>query len=104
MITKNIPFSKIIVISKAIKWGICFEFNGKSMETETTQSEFPYGRKAIVEKILALKVINRGKRSKTISEAKPVENISKNPQSVPEISPMQKEVLLSHKPQDHAYK
>ena len=27
------------------------------------------------------KVINRGKRSKTSSEVKPVENISKNPQS-----------------------
>ena len=25
------------------------------------------------------KVINRGKRSKTLSEVKPVENISKNP-------------------------
>ena len=36
MITKNIPVSKIIVISKAVKWGICFEFNWKSIETETT--------------------------------------------------------------------
>ena len=49
------------------------------------------------------KVINRRKRSKTLSEVKPVENISKNPQSFLEISPMQKEVLLSHKLQDHAY-
>ena len=49
------------------------------------------------------KVIDRGKRSKTLSEVKPVENISKNLQSFLEISPMQKEVLLSHKLQDHAY-
>ena len=35
-----------------------------------------------------------GKRSKTLSEVKPVENISKNLQSFLEISPVQKEVLL----------
>ena len=49
------------------------------------------------------KVIDRGKRSETLSEGKLVENISKNPQSFLEISPVQKEVLLSHKLQDHAY-
>ena len=49
------------------------------------------------------KVINRGKRSKTLSEVKPVENISKNLQNFLEISPMQKEVLPSHKLRDHAY-
>ena len=49
------------------------------------------------------KVINRGKRSKTLSEVKLVENISKNLQSFLEVSPMEKEVLLSHKLQDHAY-
>ena len=49
------------------------------------------------------KVIDRGKRSKTLSEVKPVENINKNLQSFLEISPMQKEVLLSHKLRDHAY-
>ena len=49
------------------------------------------------------KVIDRGKRSKILSEVKPVENISKNPQSFLEISPVQKEVLPSHKLQDHAY-
>ena len=49
------------------------------------------------------KVINRGKRSKMLSEVKPAENISKNLQSFLEISPAQKEVLLSHKLQDHAY-
>ena len=45
----------------------------------------------------------RGKRSKTLSEVKPVKNISKNLQSFLEISPVQKEVLLSHKLRDHAY-
>ena len=50
-----------------------------------------------------MKVIDRGKQSKTLSEVKPVENINKNLQSFPEISPVQKEVLISHKLQDHAY-
>ena len=49
------------------------------------------------------KVIDRGKRCKTLSEVKPVENISKNLQSFLEIGAMQKEVLLSHKLGDHAY-
>ena len=49
------------------------------------------------------KVILREKRSKTLSEVKPVENISKNLQSFLEISPVQKEVLLKHKLRDHAY-
>ena len=40
------------------------------------------------------KVINRGKRSKILSEVKPVKNISKNLQSFLEISLMEKEVLL----------
>ena len=38
-----------------------------------------------------------------MSEVKPVENLSKNLQSFLEISHMQKEILLSHKLQDHAY-
>ena len=38
-----------------------------------------------------------------MSEVKPVENINKNMQSFLEISPMQKEVFLSHKLQDHAH-
>ena len=50
------------------------------------------------------KVIDRGKRSKTLSEVKPMENISKNLQSFLVIIPMQNEVLLSHKLQDIAYK
>ena len=49
------------------------------------------------------KVINRGKKSKMLSEVKPVEKISKNLQNFLEISPMQKEVLPSHKLRDHAY-
>ena len=49
------------------------------------------------------KVIDRGKGSKTLSEVKPVANISKNQQSFLEISSVQKEVLPSHKLRDHAY-
>ena len=48
--------------------------------------------------------MDRGKRSKTLSEVKPIENISKNLQETfLEISPVQEEFLLSHKLQDHAY-
>ena len=39
------------------------------------------------------KVIDRGKRSKDLSEVKPVKNILKNLQSFLEICPVQKEVL-----------
>ena len=49
------------------------------------------------------KVIDRGKRSKILSEVKEVGSISKNPQSFLEISPVQKENLPSHKLRDHAY-
>ena len=42
------------------------------------------------------KAEERGKRSKTMSEEKLVQNVSKNPQSFLEISTVQKEVLLSH--------
>ena len=49
------------------------------------------------------KVIDKGKRSKRLSEVKPVKNISKNLQSSLELSPVKKEVLPSHKLQDHAY-
>ena len=41
------------------------------------------------------KVIDRGKRSKTLIEVKPVENISKNMQGFLEISPVPKVVLLT---------
>ena len=40
------------------------------------------------------KVIDRGKRSKTVSEVRPVENINKNLQSFLDISLVQKEVVL----------
>ena len=40
------------------------------------------------------KTIDRGKRSKALSEVKPVESLSKNLQSFLGISPVQKEVLL----------
>ena len=40
------------------------------------------------------KMIDRGKKSKTLSEVKPVEHISKNLESFLEIRPMQKEVFL----------
>ena len=53
--------------------------------------------------ITTKKVIDGGKRSKTLSEVKLVENISKNLQSSLEISPMQKDFLLSYKLRDHAY-
>ena len=53
--------------------------------------------------IMTKKVIDRGKRSKTLSEVKLMENISKNPQSFLEISLVQEEALLSQKLQDYAY-
>ena len=49
------------------------------------------------------KVIDRRRRSKALSEVKPVENISENLQSFLEISEVQKKVLSSHKLQDLAY-
>ena len=51
---------------------------------------------------IKMKVIDRGKRSKTLSKVKPVENISMNLQSFIEISPVQKEVPPSHKLWGHA--
>ena len=47
-------------------------------------------------------VIDRGKKVGQ-SRVKLVENRSKNPQSFLLISPVQKEVLLSHKLGDHAF-
>ena len=49
-------------------------------------------------------MIDSGKRSKALNEVKPVKNISNNLQSFWEVSPMQNEVLPSHKQQDHADK
>ena len=46
--------TKKIDISYAMKWASCFEFERKSMGTETTTwSEFPSGGKVVVEQILA---------------------------------------------------
>ena len=60
---KTIPISMKIVISYAMKQASCSEFDEKSMETETTTSEFPNGGKAIVEQILASKGRNKSKRA-----------------------------------------
>ena len=49
------------------------------------------------------KVIDRRKRSTTLTEVKPAQNIIKNLQSFLEIIHLQKEVFPSHKLQDHAY-
>ena len=59
-----------IVISYAMKWGICCEFDGKSMKTKTAGSEFPTGRKAIVKQILASGEINKSKRAELIRVGK----------------------------------
>ena len=48
-------------------------------------------------------MIDIGKGSKTLSEVKLIENTSENPQSFLEVSPVQKEALLSLKLLDHAY-
>ena len=53
--------------------------------------------------MMTKKVIYRGKRSKSLSGVKLVENISNNLQSFLQISPVQNEVLFSRKLQDHAY-
>ena len=47
------------------------------------------------------KVTDRGKTSTTMNEVQPAKNISKNMHSFLEISPVQREVLPSHKVQDH---
>ena len=49
------------------------------------------------------RVIDRRKRSKALNKVKPVENLSKNLHSFLGISPVQKEVLPSHKLRDHVY-
>ena len=64
MITNTIPISTRKVISYAIKQASRCEFDGESMETETTtQSEFPNGGKAIVEQLLASEERNKSKRA-----------------------------------------
>ena len=64
VIPKTVPISTRIVKSYAMKWGIHYEFDGKSMETETTTwSEFPNEGKPIVEQILASEERNKSKKS-----------------------------------------
>ena len=48
-------------------------------------------------------MIDREKRTKTLSEEKPAKNVSNNPQSFLEMNPVQNEDPLLHKLQDHAY-
>ena len=50
-----------------------------------------------------MKVIDREKRSKTLSEVKPVKTISKTPQNVSEKSPKRRDFIPLHKLQDHVY-
>ena len=53
MIMKTIPSSTRIIISSVIKQGVPFEFDRKSMETETTTwSELPNWGKTFVEQTL----------------------------------------------------
>ena len=62
MVTETIPIRMRKVISYAMK--LSFEFDGKSMETETTTwSEFSNGGKAIVKQILASEERNKSKRA-----------------------------------------
>ena len=63
MITMTFAISTRIVISCAIKIDITFVFEGKSMETETTTSEFPNGGKAAVGQLLGSEEINNSKRA-----------------------------------------
>ena len=63
-ITKIIPISTRKVIAMRRNEASRFEFNGKSMETDTTTwLEFSNGGKAIVEEIVASKEINKSKRA-----------------------------------------
>ena len=53
-----------IIITYALIWASCFEFTGKSMETQkTAQSEFTNGEKAIAEQILASEERKKSKRA-----------------------------------------
>ena len=63
MITKTIPICTRIVISYAMKQASRCEFDGESMETETTLSEFPNEGKAIVDQLLASEETNKSKRA-----------------------------------------
>ena len=45
----------------------------------------------------------QGRRSKTLNEVKPVENISKNPDNFLDINPFQKKIPPSHRLEDLAH-
>ena len=65
MITKTMQISTRIAINNAMKQGIHCEYDGKSMETETTPwSELPKGGKAIVEHILVFEERKISKRAR----------------------------------------
>ena len=66
----------------------------KNISRWIDQENFIYVTWERIKKPCTKKVIDKGKRSKTLREVKPVENISKNVQSFLEISPVQKEVLI----------
>ena len=92
MIMKTVPISTRIVIAYAVKWAIPFEFDWKPIETETRiWSEFPNEGKRPCR-------TNTSVRKKKFKIAGLLMF-----QSFPEISPVQKEVLPSHKLQYHAY-
>ena len=81
----------------------------KSLKTETLGDGLTKRTSSMLDEIESKtvdklkKVIYRGKRSKTLSEVKRVENINKNLQSFLEINSVKKEVLPSHKLRDHGY-
>ena len=75
----------------------------KSLKTNTLADGLIDRTSSMLLCITTKKMIDRGKRSKTLSEVKLSENRSKNLESFLEISSVQKEVLLLHKLQDHAY-
>ena len=72
----------------------------KSPKTKTSTDGLTERTSSMLEEIESKTVhkdeegIDREKKSKTLSEVKPVENINTNLQSFLEISPVQKEVLL----------
>ena len=78
-------------------------------ETNTSANGLIKRRSSMFDKIASKlciktkKVIIRGKGSKILNDVKPVENISKNPQSFLDRNHVQKEVLPSHKLQDHVF-
>ena len=74
MIMKIVPISTRIVISYARKGASCFEFDRKSIESETaTWLEFLSEGKAFVEQILASEEINNSKEQDCESQSAAVQ-------------------------------